>query len=76
MTSHWIQSARALTIVALAIPSVAAIDGAPPRYFHMKAVQIIDKAGVAKPIPAMDLLIPAGWTFDGKVEWANRGILR
>ena len=73
MTSHWIQSARALTIVALAIPSVAAIDGAPPRYFHMKAVQIIDKAGFAKPIPAMDLLIPAGWTFDGKVEWANRG---
>ncbi len=73
MTSHWIQSARALTIVALAIPSVAAIDGAPPRYFHMKAVQVIDKAGFAKPIPAMDLLIPAGWTFDGKVEWANRG---
>lgn len=73
MTSHWIQSARALTIVALAIPSVAAIDGAPPRYFHMKAVQVIDKAGFAKPIPAMDLLIPAGWTFEGKVEWANRG---
>jgi hypothetical protein len=73
VTSHWIQSARALTIAALTIPSVAAIDGAPPRYFHMKAVQVIDKAGFAKPTPAMDLLIPAGWTFDGKVEWANRG---
>ena len=73
MTSHWILRARALAIAALAIPSVAAIDGAPPRYFHMKAVQVIDKAGFAKPIPAMDLLIPAGWTFDGKVEWANRG---
>ena len=73
MTSHWIQSARALTFAALLIPSVAAVDGAPPRYFHMKAVQVIDKAGFAKPIPAMDLLIPAGWTFDGKVEWANRG---
>jgi hypothetical protein len=73
VTSHWIQSARALTFAALLIPSVAAVDGAPPRYFHMKAVQVIDKAGFAKPIPAMDLLIPAGWTFDGKVEWANRG---
>jgi hypothetical protein len=73
VTSHWILRARALAIAALTIPSVAAIDGAPPRYFHMKAVQVIDKAGFAKPIPAMDLLIPAGWTFDGKVEWANRG---
>jgi hypothetical protein len=73
VTSHWIQSARALTIAALLIPSVAAMDGAPPRYFHMKAVQLIDQHGFPQPIPAMDLLIPAGWTFDGAVQWGNRG---
>jgi len=73
VTSKWSLTARALLISAALIPSVAAVDGAPPRYFHMKAVQIIDRGGFAKPTPAMDLLIPAGWTFDSKVEWANRG---
>ena len=73
MTSKWSLTARALLIGAALIPSVAAVDGTPPRYFHMKAVQVIDQNGFAKPIPAMDLLIPAGWTFNGKVEWGNRG---
>lgn len=77
MTSKWSPTARALLIGAALIPLVAAVeapvDGAPPRYFHMKAVQVIDQNGFAKPIPAMDLLTPAGWTFEGKVQWGNRG---
>jgi hypothetical protein len=75
VTSTWSLTARALLIGGMLIPSVAAIDAPPPppRYFHMKAVQVIDQNGFAHPIPAMDLLIPAGWTFDGKVQWGNRG---
>jgi len=69
----WSKAARAVAVAAVLVPSVAAVDGAPPRYFHMKAVQVIDQGGFAKPTPAMDLLIPAGWTFNSKVEWGNRG---
>jgi hypothetical protein len=39
----------------------------------MKQVQIIDKGGFEKPLPAADLLIPTDWQFQSTVKWGNRG---
>jgi hypothetical protein len=49
------------------------IGSAAPHYFRMKSVQVIDKGGFAQPIPALDLMIPYDWKFEGNVQWANRG---
>ena len=69
----WRRASRALAMSAVLVLSMAAVDGAPPRYFKMKSVQVIDKGGFAKPTPAMDVLVPSDWTFEGGVQWANRG---
>src|SRR5262249_51204501 len=47
--------------------------GLPAKSFRMKQVQIVDEGESQKPLPAVDLLIPSDWQFQGTVKWANRG---
>src|SRR5580658_5779669 len=74
----WIRviGAVAVMMVCVALVSVAGNDAKTAGahdYFRMKHVQVIDQGGFEKPVPAADLLIPADWKFESKVQWANRG---
>ena len=50
-----------------ATPSSTPSPAASDRYFRMKQVQIIDQ-GMNK-LPAVDLMIPTTWQFQGDVRW-------
>jgi hypothetical protein len=52
----------------------AAVDAAPEpaRYLRLKRVQVIDKHGFEKPMPALSVLVPSDWTFDGEVRFAQQ----
>jgi len=38
-------------------------------YYRMKKVAIVDEHGFERPMPAMSLLIPADWQFQGSVQY-------
>ena len=61
---------RPAAVLALLLPlsGVAAETG----YLRLKRVQIIDRHGFEQPMPAMSVLIPTGWSFDGEVRLAQR----
>ena len=60
--------------VALAAPPAKnSSAGGAHAYFKMEQVQVIDQAGLGKPTPAADLMIPTDWKFQSDVHWANRG---
>lgn len=46
-------------------------DALPEGVLHIKPVQVIDKHGFEKPIPAASTLIPADWSFDSSVKYPN-----
>jgi hypothetical protein len=43
-----------------------------PGYLRLKRAEIIDKHGFEKPMPAMSMLIPTDWTFEGEVRFAQK----
>ena len=45
---------------------------AEPGYLRLRKVEIVDRRGFEKPIPAMSLLVPADWSFDGQVHYAQK----
>lgn len=45
---------------------------AEPGYLRLRRVEIVDKRGFEKPMPAMSLLVPADWSFDGQVHYAQK----
>ena len=57
-------------LVALCFISFPAIAG-PTGYLRLKRVQIIDRQGFEKPIPALSVLVPSDWSFDGQVQYAQ-----
>jgi len=78
VVTEWRRAGYALAVGAVTVVSVASLaatrlEAPAPKYFKMQAVQVIDKGGFAKPIPAQSLLIPADWKFEGNVKWENRG---
>jgi len=55
--------------LALLLPLPGLAD---PSYLRLKRAEVIDRHGFEKPLPAMSVLIPAGWSFDGEVKLAQR----
>ena len=53
---------------ATATPAAAA--GASGNYYRMKKVSVIDQHGFEKPMPAVSLLIPTDWQFQGDTNYA------
>jgi hypothetical protein len=43
-----------------------------PSYLRLKRVEIVDRHGFEKPMPAMSMLVPIGWGFDGRVLYAQK----
>lgn len=56
-----------------AASSGAAAPGTPGRYYRLKKVSVIDEHGFERPIPAMSLLIPTDWQFQGSVQYMQGG---
>lgn len=50
-----------------------AAGGANASYHRMKQVKVIDQSGFERPIPAMSLLIPTDWQFQGAVKYLPGG---
>jgi len=65
MDRPWLSAAVA---VLLPLSGVAA----EPGYLRLKRVEIVDRHGFEKPMPAMSLLVPTEWSFDGEVRFAQR----
>jgi hypothetical protein len=38
---------------------------------HMKRVQVVDRSGFERPLPAITMLIPSDWTFESQVEYGK-----
>lgn len=50
--------------------------GAPPatargNYYRMKQVKLMDQHGFERPLPAMSLLLPTDWQFQGEVRYGQ-----
>ena len=61
---------RCVLFVAL-FAAFAPATAAPSGYFRLKRVQIVDQRGFEKPIPALSLLVPTDWSFDGQAQYAQ-----
>jgi len=54
--------------LALLLPLPGLADSS---YLRLKRAEVIDQHGFEKPVPAMSVLIPVGWTFQGEVKLAQ-----
>jgi hypothetical protein len=45
---------------------------AEPGYLRLKRVEIVDRHGFEKPMPAMSMLVPTDWSFDGQIRYAQK----
>jgi len=43
-----------------------------PGYLRLKRVEIVDRHGFEKPMPAMSMLVPTDWSFDGQIRYAHK----
>jgi hypothetical protein len=43
-----------------------------PGYLRLKRVEIVDRHGFEKPMPAMSMLVPTDWSFDGQIRYAQK----
>jgi hypothetical protein len=46
-------------------------NGGDANYYRLKQVKVIDQHGFEKPMPAMSVLIPTDWQFQGEVKYLN-----
>ncbi len=51
------------------VPIAVAAGGSRPNYYRLKQVKVIDQHGFERPIPAMRMLIPTDWKFEGAVRY-------
>ncbi len=56
--------------LALSLPA-AAQDRLPPGSLRAQLAQIVDRQGFERPMPAVTLLVPAGWKVQSEVAWAR-----
>lgn len=65
-------SAPAAAQAAARIPPPAApAPAAGPGIYRMRPHVVIDQRGFEKPMPALRLLLPADWQFQGRVEYSQ-----
>ena len=68
------QSAAAQSGKSGSLATPGASSGAPSgKAFRMKQVQVMDRSNGPQPVPAVDVLIPTDWKFEGSVRYENRG---
>jgi hypothetical protein len=60
-----------LTFVLAGLAPLSGL-AAEPGYLRLKRVEIVDRHGFEKPMPAMSMLIPTDWSFDGQVRYAQK----
>lgn len=66
---------RALRLAATALALAATAAGAasprslPPGSLHVQPAEIVDRQGFERPMPAMTMMVPAGWQHQGQVAW-------
>ena len=63
---------RSSLSVALALLFPLSGLAAEPAYLRLKRVEIVDRHGFEKPMPAMSMLIPTDWSFDGQIHYAQK----
>ena len=59
-------------LIPILLLAPLAARGAEPGYLRLKRVQIIDQHGFEKPMPAMSMLVPTDWSFDGQIRYAQK----
>src|SRR6516165_969660 len=52
-------------------PATDSASSGQANYYRLKQVKVIDQHGFEKPIPAMSLLIPTDWQFQGNIKYLN-----
>src|ERR1035438_36549 len=52
-------------------PAQAAPGATPAGLYRMKKATVMDEHGFARPVPAMTLLIPTDWQFQGGAQWGQ-----
>jgi len=60
---------RALLVAAAVLASPARGAEAPPGFYRMKRVQVVDQHGFEKPMTALTVLVPTDWSFQGDVTF-------
>ena len=63
--------APAAASTTTAVAAGKAAEGAG--YYRMKRVKVVDEHGFERPMPAMSLLIPSDWQFQGNVQYGKGG---
>lgn len=58
----------AATLAAAALAPAAAAD-LPAGALRVQVAQMVDRQGFEKPMPALTMLVPAGWRHQGDVQW-------
>ena len=53
------------------VAQAAAPAGSSPNYYRMKKATVMDQHGFERPMPAMTLLIPTDWRFEGNVQYST-----
>jgi len=56
-----------VALFSISPPALAA----PSPYLRLKRVQIVDQRGFEKPLPALSVLVPSDWSFEGQVQYAQ-----
>ena len=52
-------------------PAPAAQGATPAGLYRMKKATVMDQHGFARPVPAMTLLVPSDWQFQGGAQWGQ-----
>src|ERR1039458_6687487 len=52
-------------------PAQPAPGATPAGLYRMKKATVMDEHGFARPVPAMTLLIPTDWQFQGGAQWGQ-----
>ena len=52
-------------------PAADGANSGQANYYRLKQVKVVDQHGFEKPIPAMSLLIPTDWQFQGNIKYLN-----
>ncbi|MBA2411777.1 MAG: hypothetical protein H0V63_02995 [Burkholderiaceae bacterium] len=55
-------------LVALVIPATAA-EPLPSGALRVQLAEIVDRQGFEKPMVAFTMMVPAGWRYEGAVDW-------
>lgn len=63
-----IPASLASALMALVIPATAA-EPIPPGALRVQLAEIVDRQGFEKPMVAFTMMVPAGWRYEGAVDW-------